>query len=306
MISKAQRKKISQFSVVSFTIAILITILSEIIFDDLKSGILAGFVVVGVGATIELKEVIESHKLASDDAIERVVTLLNLHNDYFNEVHLFEMLNMIVSIRRLAGNKRLDLQRFDRIIANALDKAKAEIGSAFRLHTGDDELERIIRLKDAVTYAEDYVYALTYDDNDYLNKFWTGVFGQEYIDSNLEASERGVDVKRVFVVDQKIIDNENLDLESSRKRQRLLAVSTALKNCKSCKVYWVGKERLPDTLKESNTSFLICDDHIGSESNGAFNSRQVAGYVSYGDKRNVIEPLKDRFERLRRYAEEMS
>jgi hypothetical protein len=331
MLNRVHPGKGISFSILSLFLSITVTFLSEAIFDDLKSGVLIGLLTLLVTSAFEIKEsirlhsneiqasansnrdevieAVESHKYESSSAAEKIVTLLRVHNEYFLEIGLFEMLNTIIDIRKIAQQRRHDLVRFNEIITSAIEKAKSEIGREFSINTKDDELNRIVRLNEIVSTSEQYIYAVTYDEDDYLNNFWNAVFGREYIDSNLDAISREVKVERIFVIDEKIINGENLSSRDQGTRKKLLTVSKALQpeefqRDEKCKVYWVSKESLPNALKEYSTSFLVSDDLICSESNGVYQGEEVSGYVSYGDRSRVV-PLKERFERMRQYAEEI-
>ena len=305
---KKIRGRIGLVATLSTVSSIATTVIFAFVFKSLQQGIIASLIVIAILLIVELRSVLEIDRLDSRSnllhATDKIVTLLRVHNDYFHDVGMFEMLNTIVKLREVAQKRHHDLFRFDRIISYAIERAEQEIGQVFKITTGDDELDRSIRIKDAIIHSEKYVYALTYDENNYLNRFWAGNFGREYIESNLQASKRGVEIQRIFIVDKKIIDGKNLSSEESHKRERLINLSKALEKAKPrCRIFWVSKEDIPDKLKCTNTSFLVCDDYIGSESNGCSEGANVIGYVSYGDRLHVVNPLKDRFERLRRYTE---
>lgn len=303
-------KKFSTIGALCTIATIVLTVLIAMIFNSWQQGVIASLIVVAILLLVEFRGTLESERSKYNSnltqATEKIVSLLRVHNRYFNDVGMFEMLNNIIRLRETAQKRKHDLARFDDIISRAIEKAEKEIGKAVRIPTGDDELDRSIRLKEAINYAEKYVYALTYDENDYLNRFWNGNFGREYIESNLSAAEKGVDIERIFVVNKSIIIGDSLNNTDSQKRERLIEMSKNLEiGSPRCRVFWAAKEDLPDSLKRSNTSFLVSDDYVGSESNGTSQGENVVGYVSYGERSEVIEPLKDRFKRLRRYTEDI-
>ena len=59
----------------------------------------------------------------------------------------------------------------------------------------------------------------------------------------------------------------------------------------------ICKDQLPSSWEGCDTSFLVCDDCIASESCGLSNNRNIQGYVAYND-RDIVEMLKKRFDEL--------
>jgi hypothetical protein len=267
----------------------------------LRLGVIAALIIAALTLLIEVRlNVVESSKAVSDSSKEiatRVVSLLTIHNDYFNDNWLQGLLDNIVNLRKIAEGQAHDLRRFEKIMINALDDAKREMGRAFRINTDDDELERILRLKDSVDGAKDYVYALTYDARDYFDKFWDKVFGLEYVRSNVETAGRGVKIKRIFVVGKKVLNGAD-----TAKLGRLKKMANDLVRAgKNMEIYFAAIEDLPKSLIGSDTSFLVVDGYVGSESDGISEGKSISGYVAYGDA-SVVNSLIDRFNKILPYA----
>lgn len=219
-----------------FLFTIVTTYLSSLLFNDVRQSIIAGLLV-GVLATLfEIRLAIESSSektvKSAKELSERLLESLNIQQTYTANEWLREILKRIVDLKQVAEQQIHDLARFQGIITQALDKARREVGTSFRIDTGDDELERIMRLKDIVANAKEYIYAVTFDVDDYLNKFWAKVFGSEYVKSNLEAARRGVEIERIFVVEKKIISGKQLNDIDKEKHDKLMSLVKALKRVK--------------------------------------------------------------------------
>lgn len=290
-----------------FLFSIIITFLVDIIFQDLRQSIVVGLIVLILSTLFEFRLAVEaSNKGAAttlNQATDRLVSLLKIHNSYFSDNSLLTILEDIVSLRQVAGKQVHDLVRFEKIITNALEEAKRELGNDYRIDTKDNELDRIARLKTTVDKADKYIYAVTYDVDDYLNKFWSKIFKDGYVKSNIDAVQRGTSVERIFIVEKKIIENKGLSSEEQQKHDNLLTLVKSLKRGR-CKVFISAIEDLPESLKQTNTSFLVCDDYVGSESNGVTLGKLTSGYVSYGNSKKVVDLLKDRFSKLKQYSRE--
>lgn len=298
--------RIALFIISSTTIT---TILISVYYPDYKLGIIASLIANALISMIEFRSTLSLEKDIGKThiatAVERILILLKMHNSYFSNEKMLFTFDTLLKLREVAELRPHDVERFDDIIIDSIDKIKKEIGQPFRKLTGDDELYRSIKLKQAIQYANNYVYALTYDANNYLNRFWAGNFGREYVETNLQVAGRGVIIERVFIVDENVFTGQNMTDEEKEKREKLVDMSNNLrKGMPNCRVYWASKQRIPDKLKFTDTSLLVCDDHVGSESNGTSNGKYVDGYVSYGD-RETVELLKERFLRLRRYTDDM-
>lgn len=333
----------SQNQLIATIISVFSTIIFALLFDEWKQGVIAGLSIASICAIIELRILLESNTKKIDAAIknssgqildilrnnqleileseqdlsasivdlvnnhsDRLAELIKLNNQYFHEDELFTMLERIVEARKLAIKRTDNTLAFHKIIYNAIDQIERELINGFRVETGEDEWERSKQLKEIVSGAKLYVYALTFDSNEYLNDFWAKVFAKEYVETNLEAARRGVKVERIFIVDSKIISGDKLSAEEQVTRERLIEISKSLSASNNqSKVYWVSKQSLPDELKQTNTSFLVSDDLNASESNGMDRNKIISSYVVYR-KPDIVDNLKKRFFSLRAYAKEIT
>lgn len=282
----------------------LITIfLSEIIFDEWRQAIIAGLLVGILTTLFEIRLAIhttgETTVNSTREYNERLYDYLDIRNVYSEDDWLLGMLKKIIELRQVSEQQRHDLRRFQGIIAQALDKARREVGTPYLVSTGDNELQRIILLNDAVIMSNNYIYAVSFDVNGYLERFWNAeVFSKQYNASNFEAARRGVNIERIFITEKRVVDGADRE-----KHKRLMGhLRVQRRASRNIRVYLAAIEDLPESMRDSNTSFLVSDDYVGSESNGISNGKKIQGYVSYSDLEGVVEPLKKRFENLKLYA----
>lgn len=310
----SQSRQQDKNQIIAALIGVIGTIIFPFIFKDLKQGIIAGLVTTLICLIFELRILLESIGQEKSTKIfdlvnnnsEKLAELIKVNNEFFYEDELFEILNKIVETRKLAISKANNTLAFKRIIFSAIEQIEKELINGFSIETGDDEWKRNNLLIEIINTAKSYIYALTFDDNQYFKDFWEyRVFTKEYIETNIEAAKRGVRIERIFIVDQKIISGNNLSPNEQSKREHLLKISEDLTTSNSlCKVYWVSKESLPDDMKQSNTSFLVSDDSNASESNGICKGNRIVSYVVYR-KPEVVEHLTKRFFSLKNYSKQI-
>jgi len=286
-----------------FLFTLLTIFLSEIIFDEWRQAIIAGLLV-GILATLfEIRVAIQSTGETTVNSTkeysERLLSYLNLRNVYSENDWLLGILQKIVELKQVSEQQLHDLTRFQGIITQALERARSEIGTPYRVTTGDNELQRIILLNEAVLMAKEYIYAVSFDAYGYLERFWSAeVFSKQYNASNIEAAKRGAQIERIFIVEKKVMDGS----DKEKKKRLMSQLRLQRRASRNIHVYVAIIEDLPESLKGSNTSFIVSDDYVGSESNGISDGKPIQGYVSYSDREGVIEPLKQRFTNLKLYA----
>ena len=77
------------------------------------------------------------------------------------------------------------------------------------------EMDRMDRLKEIVSNARHYVYALTYDFENYINEFWDQQESKKYFTVN---SEQHSIIKRIFILNDEIFDSPPNNESLARKR----------------------------------------------------------------------------------------
>ena len=313
-------------SIVGFIVSLFISLILK---DYWKEAIITSFMFSMILQIIELKNKILDNKKAlrkeflllqanskkhidsiSSDVIYRnhndnkkALNLLRINLDFYEEEKLFKLLDKIISIL----NESDDYKYYKNYLYSILDKKISEFREIIRDgdidYTIDNEDERAHHLQDIITVAEKSIKAVTYDENNYLDNFWQGYFKEKYISSNIEIANKKVKVTRIFVVNEKIIkgDDNLLDENDRNKRNNLIEICKQLNNVNDCcEAFWVSKEQIQRRFPDNtNTSFLICDDFVVSESYGIVNGKSKDGYIKVADNeeniRNYLKPLNNRF-----------
>ncbi len=296
------RKQLAISGLVVISFGIIATYVTELIFDDLKSAVIAGLVVSLYALLFELRLAIQSARedMRNDVTLssERLSAILAIQKDVYDNEWLRKTLGLIIELRKFSENQSHDLRRVEDIISEAIRRAREQIGTPHKIVTGRDELDRIYRLNNCLQEATRYVRAVTFDARDYLNEFWSAAFLNEYVESNAEAIKRGVIIERIFIVDQQVISDVN-----NPKHKKLKELLRRLKRCgNAMHLFTLAIQDIPEECSNSDNSFLVADDHVTSESSGKSDGVSIEGYVCYGDKDNV-RPLLNRFEVLRSIAQ---
>ncbi|NEO84788.1 MAG: hypothetical protein F6J87_11120 [Spirulina sp. SIO3F2] len=240
---------------------------------------------------------------------DRLAVLMEIHNQLLSEkeVHqeedLLKVFLKIVEVRKLLSKRVQSFQNLNRSILETLRRFETEVVSGLVVTDGD-EYERSRRLHEIVGSSDSHVYAVTFDNDEYLADFWSKVFAKEYIEANLDAVKRHGKVERIFIFNSKLIKDDDLGINEKISRNRLLRISKSLVQG-GCKVYWIYKHDLTKELRENTTSFLVSDGTNSSESAGQCNGRNIRAYVHY-DNQNVARALEERFLLLRQCSNEIS
>jgi hypothetical protein len=249
-----------------------------------------------------LKEYQQLVSISVKDHSSWMLEQLKLQQAYSEDGWLKRVLWKIVKLREDSRHKALDREAFEDLLNESIERATRECGKPHHEPTRDDEHGRMYRLKDAVDGAYSYVYAVTFDVDGYLERFWDKLFAEEYFRSNKAAAARNVDVERIFVVSQQLVRPGALNdpaLESKSERFSHLIRSMSASGLDPLVI---ELESLPPSLSSCTTSFFICDDEVASESHGQKEGKQVDGYICYREFEKCVAPLKRRFERLREHG----
>lgn len=289
-----------KYYVLSLTLFLVTTLVSFLFTDNLPQSIIFGLLVGIVSALFEMHFLVVSSnsqmKHLADEANRQFMKLLEIDNEFYEDEWLHEKLKELVKIRRETEGKRMHVRKqIEEEINKSVEQAARMVLSSFRIPCSEnDELERMRRLKMATEDAKEYVFAVTYDAHGFIDKFWSGEFYREYIQVNAKAASNGakVKIKRVFIVDQEVINGGNQD-----KREKLEDIVRNHLKFPNIEIRVICKDQLPSSWKGCDTSFLVCDDCVASESCGLSNSQNIEGYVVYND-RDIVEMLKKRFEEL--------
>jgi hypothetical protein len=141
----------------------------------------------------------------------------------------------------------------------------------------------MIRLKRTVEDAQKYVYAVTFDGGSYLEDFWTGEFSDEYVTANSDMTKRqpGI-IRRAFVIDKTTV----MDVNGSKNR--ILREIITKHRGSNIRIHMIFKDNVPGTWKGHDTSFLLCDDFVVSESYSLSDGGSRPGYVAVNDEAALL------------------
>ncbi|MCP4369441.1 MAG: hypothetical protein GY797_15210 [Deltaproteobacteria bacterium] len=299
----------------SVVIAVVTIIFTGVVFNDKQFALIAGCMVLMLAALYEIRNSINSKQTEVSGRIttshngildsikksqKQLLKIIKIDNAYFNDDWLHEALDRIVEFREKSKIKGIHVQTITEQIFNEnLEQIKNEIGDQWhKITKKEDEMKRMTFLKDTVSKAKGYVFAATYDVDNYIELFWGAkVFSDPYVDINIEAA-KNVDVQRIFVIEE--------TMRSSEKYNMFKNLIQSLNNQQNLTIYVTTFSQLSaGSIDKSNTSFMICDDCITSESSGMSNGKTIDGY--YAGNQNIkkhenistIKELKERFEEIR-------
>lgn len=287
----------------SLTLFLGTTFLSVLFTKDISQSLVFGLLVGIVSALFEMHFLVVSNssqmKHLADEANQRFMGLLRIDKEFYEDEWLHRKLKELVKLRMDTGGTRMHVRRqIEEEINKSVEQAGKMVMGSFRIPFNEnDELERMRRLKMATEDAQEYVFAVTYDARGYIDKFWSGEFYREYLHVNAKAtSTKGeVTIKRVFIVDRTTISGSN---QEKREKLEDIMRNHAKLSSPNMETRIICKDQLPSSWTGCDTSFLVCDDCVASESYGLSNHKDIHGYVAYND-REAVEMLKRRFEELR-------
>lgn len=154
------------------------------------------------------------------------------------------------------------------------------------------EHKRISKVTTAIENAQDYIFAITFDSDDYMKNFWEDIYDY-YLAINTDAKKRGVQIERIFVLN----DDKPIN-EIKEDKEFIVNMMNFFEKYEINIPTWItstNKIKDPE-LAKSNTSIIICDDIFISETKGISDGIPVKkGYFSLNDH-NKLRDFKDRFE----------
>lgn len=266
----------------------------EIIFKSESERIIASLLVGIFFHTFQLFNEIENHKRDTSDTIKasitRIVDVLKVQNEYFDDQWLYRTLDNIVDIVRFTKFNKHDLKETQDKINESLFDARANIGAP-REKGNIPEWDRIGLLNEAMDNSERYVQAVTIDVRNYFIHFWENLNRDKYSIANLNAAKRKIKIQRIFVMDGSVLKKDKGD-----KTKSFWEIVTLLKKGEPyVETYVLDLKSFIEKFDFPDTSFFICDDVLASES--GTKPDNSGGYLAYNTKEKCID-LKRRFEIL--------
>lgn len=277
--------------IVSVVLIVSVNWWGDFVFEKKDSELLAALLIGVLTQLLVVAKNFNDQRKLSDEAVNskvlKIVDLLKIHNDFFDNSWLFSTMSQLVDIVNKADKNPYDSNRIKKVIEDCLHQSLRIIHSPTKQIIKAGELGRIVELNDAVRIAKKSIKAVTVDKNNYFDDFWQPL-NNEYIKLNIEAARAGVVVERVFVVSSDRIDGD------SEKATNFKSIVKELKSGgPNVKIYVIDIEKI-DKLDQWN-SFLIGDDYFVSESDKDGTSM---GYIAYRDHYKV-EELNEKFKGLK-------
>jgi hypothetical protein len=278
-------------------LTVVTIVASALIFKNVQLSIIAGFGVAALSMLYELRQFIERGNLAAEQSSSasfgRLLTMLHVHNEYYNDSWLYGVLSHIVQLRQQSKSHAHGHREFQRSVEVGLINAQKIVAGEKLFLSRKDELSRMVRLSTAMDVATKRVLAVTYDVHGYFDNFWRPIFGPPYIQSNANAIARGVVIKRIFIVSKSVIADPQ-----SEKRAKLNDVLCEFQKLDPTKMtVLVALTEEVFRQESSDTSFLVSDDYFATESFTVVDGHDQDGYVCYGNP-SAPNELTDRFQRL--------
>lgn len=251
--------------------------------------------------TNDVEKTINRESIDVLKAYQNLCAILKVNPDLLRDETLNKKVEKIVKLwkateSRVYARKEIE-ERFDDLLEKGAQVTHGFLHLSFKK---EKELDRMSKLKLIVENAGRYVYAVTLDEGEYLEDFYSGEFFDEYIEANNKKTSNGkVTIKRFFIVDREVINDQD---QAKRNKLEQIIRRHKLQNSR-LDVHIVCKDKLPKNLKDCHTSFLVCDDSVASESYSLHDEGKTDGYVVYYDKKRCIE-LNRRFKLLESVPDE--
>ena len=274
-------------------------------FKEYLQSLLASLLLSIVIALLDMKHAVEQgHQQGREFTKSQAEVLMKhfeIHQTCSKDEWLIKVLQDFIYLKQRVERRNHDLLKVQEILDESLIEAGKVIGNPDFIST-QHEIDRMLKLDQTVRGAEPRIYAVTIDIDNYLENFWNEFFDEKYILSNVDAVNRGVEVSRIFIIEASLLavmegrSEETLLVNKANKLKKLIKELQRAGAKMETRIATI--EELSDSLAISNTSFLLCDNYMVSESNGISFGQQIGGYVSYYDPKR-LDPLVERFGLLR-------
>lgn len=230
----------------------------------------------------EMRKEIENVQQNSESARERLLEALKVDRMLYVEPWLSEKMQRMVKLLGEADQNIHLLHAFK----EAIDLHMTNTAMALRTckfsynFPKETESHRQSRMKEIIERAQDYVYAVTFDGGEYIQELWLGELSDDYLSANISVQKREAELRRAFVLDEEVLKDSNSPKCVALKK----AVNAHIKN--NIKFFVVFKNNLPSQWNGHDTSFLVCDDYIVSESYTLSDDGKTHGHETVTDPAN--------------------
>lgn len=289
--------------VVPIFVAIAGVFVSELFFTEFDQSVIAGLLIGLYSVFLQLFFYIRHLYRESLDSFsertEHFLNLLKIDNDFDKYPDLSIILDKIIVAFKEASSVHPLLMHFahEDLKQGISELENTTRGKSIHLSGWKKEITRKMMLIKFVKGANKYIYAVTSYDDKYWEDFWLKD-GKEYIKANIDAAEKGVIIKRIFIIPKDLLDrkasNETFNQLTNTIRQML--------GKDNLSILCTPIEQLSPEIEEyKNTNFLVVDNIFTSFSENYSDEKTTKGYVSMRMDKETRK-LKEAFDKIKYYS----
>jgi hypothetical protein len=276
-------------------INIIITIGSSVYFSYTTTGTSGVIATFAVGAYVLLLQLLLLTETSNKNSLDKVLSALKIEKELYNYDWTFSALQKVATIYTHPNSTLMFIDKCIKdSITEGIQNAENILQNGKKLPLGrDKEIDRQQWLLHAIENSKKYVYAVTSCNQEYIDSFWirNKKFANTYINANIEAANRGVEIHRIFILPEQT--SENSDLFS--KITSIIRPMVAENIPKKLKVSVVLNEAMKEISNCNENNFIVVDNiFCGATDNFSENHN---GYISICQD-SVINNLKKTFKKL--------
>jgi hypothetical protein len=285
--------------------AVLITI--TILFQDPKSGIISGMLTALFSHIKVLHEQFARRNrkalLESKELSKRCVNLLQINNNFLSDDWLFCSLQKIIESDNSSQKHCYLLTLVREQISQGIEEAKVTLDGRMIEYLGSQrEIKRQSILTDIIKESRHYIKAVTSFDPVYWKTFWKNTnISEKYIQANISAAQKGVDIERIFLLPDAIL--EGGDQENSATIRAIML--SMVKKHPNLQIKCVSTDDMHNAIAPyQNAGLLVADDLFVAVS---YSPSQLdlpyteGGYIAIAIREEIIDALHI-FETLEQFA----
>lgn len=328
------RSELIRWTAILTIIGLVTGLLLKSFFTSADIAFLAGILITTCFAVILLRFYLEKSILDVRDKFESIVTvekadlirnyknlatLLKLH-ELYKEEWTREILEDIISFKK--NLKRFEKSLYELEVTNSFGEVRKMFYKEKEFEDAKAEIVRKNMLRRVIENAEKEILAVSYDINDYVETFFDlkSDFLSLYMQANIGAANRKVNVKRIFVVEDSMylslinIPQKQWNPKLFRNVKQLLQPPNNPKNKSEYNLEVlkrvIGMHLLADpdfmevricsmskARQVPQESFLVCDGYICSDAKKDVETNLLTGSLSLRDQKK-INRLEENFDYL--------
>lgn len=234
----------------------------------------------------ELLDTLSDNKKKFDVTNQQFMEILKIDKEFSHDAWLYNKFKATVKLAKEANKNVFVRKAFEDEVDNFLENINKDLRISYfkRDFPKEREMYRMLRLKRTIESAGQYVYAVTLDGGSYIEEFWSGEFSDEYVMANIDTNSKSpAKIRRAFILDREIVN----DASSYRYQLVKKIISDHLRN--NIDIHVIFKDNLPASWSGHDTSFLLCDDFVVSESYTLSDEGKAPGYVALKDEIAILK-----------------